>query len=628
MVHDAFVFLSSPPARWFQPDSGQPVSYVVDSTGDATLGFTTSRAAVDAAMAAWTNVPTSNLILADTGTADCSTPSNCAFSPCDANRIVFNDPNNEITDPSGCAGILAIGGYCNTSNTTVVNGTTFDQIVVGKVMFNNGWGGCSFWNQCNVSEVMTHELGHSIGLGHSTDPNATMWATAHFDGRCAGLGTDDVAAVNFMYPQSGTPLPTGTFTPSPTAPPPSTATNTRAPTSTPTITPTATVTPTFTATRTASQTPTVTATFTPGPPTATFTQTAPPTPTRTLVPTAAGTNDTCSNATAITTTSYSTIVTTTAATTDSTDPAPGCGNGSRGRSVWFRFTAPSNGTLTANTLGSSYDTILATFTGSCGAFSSVSGGCNDDAAGTLQSQVSFTATAGTTYYFMPTSYSGNGGSLHFQLSFQGVGNTATPMATWTPRPPTATFTPAPPTATFTQTSPPTATFTAGPPTATFTFAPPTSTFTPAPPTPTFTHAAPTATSPASNNDFCVDATVVTGTSYTNTMSTTTATTDTTGDPFPSCGNRSRGRSVWYRFTAPSSGTVTVNTRGSDYDTILSAYTGTCGAFAPVSNGCNDDITPSIPQSQVSFAVTAGSTYYFMVTSYTGAGGTLHFQLTF
>src|SRR5512143_3054832 len=31
--HDAFTFLGNPPARWFEPDSGQPVSYLVDPTG-------------------------------------------------------------------------------------------------------------------------------------------------------------------------------------------------------------------------------------------------------------------------------------------------------------------------------------------------------------------------------------------------------------------------------------------------------------------------------------------------------------------------------------------------------------------------------------------------------------------
>jgi hypothetical protein len=106
--------------------------------------------------------------------------------------------------------------------------------------------------------------------------------------------------------------------------------------------------------------------------------------------------------------------------------------------------------------------------------------------------------------------------------------------------------------------------------------------------------------------------------------TVLATTDAT-DPTPSCGNHSRAKSVWYRFTAPSNGTVTVSTIGSNYDTILSVYTGACGTLSDTA--CNDD-APMTSQSQITFAVTGGTTYSFLVTAYTGNGGSLVFSLTF
>ena len=298
-------------------------------------------------------------------------------------------------------------------------------------------------------------------------------------------------------------------------------------------------------------------------------------------------NDACAAATVIAATPYSASVTTSAATVEASDPSPGCGNHSRSRSVWYRFTAPSSGTLTANTFGSNYDTILAAYSGTCGAFIPVSGGCNDDAS-SLQSRVSVAVSGGVTYFFLATAYSGNGGNLVLQLSFQAAGGTPVPSWTLT-RTPTARV----PAATATRTS------TAVPP--------------------------PTGGS-GQSNDACANAALVSAAPYTNTRATTVATTEAT-DPSPGCGNRSRSRSVWYQFTAPSSGSLTANTFGSSYDTILAAYTGACGALSPVAGACNDDAVGRV-QSQVSFATSGGVSYYFLVTAYSGTGGTLLFQLSF
>jgi hypothetical protein len=303
---------------------------------------------------------------------------------------------------------------------------------------------------------------------------------------------------------------------------------------------------------------------------------------------------------------------TTAATIDAADPVVTCGNSSRAKSIWYRFTAPSNGTLTANTFGSNYDTILAVYTGACGSFSPVAGACNDDTNGS-QSRVSFQATAGTTYFFMVTAYSSNGGSLVFQLTFVGAANTPTPTRTFTPRPATPTNTPgSAPTATPTRVAPT--------PTATLRAPSPTSTTVPQAPVPT----APVP-SGSSSNDSYLNPLNITVVPFSHSMLTTSATTDA-AEPAPACGNRSRNKSVWYCFTAPGSGSLTANTFGSNYDTILAGFTKSGSVFDPVAGGCNDDAGGT--QSRVSFQATAGTTYYFMVTSYGTNGGSLAFQLSF
>jgi hypothetical protein len=203
---DAFTVMDSPPARWFEADTGQPVLYNVDPHGDNALGATASLNAIDAALAAWTNVSGASIVLQRGGSV--------AAAPLTCNgvtQLAFNDPFDEMPSPSGCSGVLALGGYCSGSQSEEVSGSTFYQIVEGNVTFNSGFGSCSFWSQTNLAEVATHEIGHTIGIGHSSEDDnaapelkdATMYYRAHFDGRGASVHADDVAAVRFVYPGPG-----------------------------------------------------------------------------------------------------------------------------------------------------------------------------------------------------------------------------------------------------------------------------------------------------------------------------------------------------------------------------------------------------------------------------------------
>jgi hypothetical protein len=210
---EPFTLLGSPPARLFEVDEGQSISYLIDQTGDATLGLTASRQAVDDAFAAWTNVATASISLVDAGlTSDLTIP--CRFG---AHKILFNDPHGKIPNPKNCTGVLGVGGFCTKGfEKKVFNGTTFNRAVAATLTLADGWGACPVWTQCNVAEVATHEVGHSIGMGHSADADATMYFQAHFDGRCADVRTDDINGITFIYPTTmpptiatASPLPEG-----------------------------------------------------------------------------------------------------------------------------------------------------------------------------------------------------------------------------------------------------------------------------------------------------------------------------------------------------------------------------------------------------------------------------------
>jgi alpha-tubulin suppressor-like RCC1 family protein len=121
------------------------------------------------------------------------------------------------------------------------------------------------------------------------------------------------------------------------------------------------------------------------------------------------------------------------------------------------------------------------------------------------------------------------------------------------------------------------------------------------------------------NDLCSGAIVISNGSYTNVQSTVQATSF--GDPVPDCVD-GFGHGVWYQFTAPVTGQLIVDTFGSDFDTGLAIYTGSCDALAEVA--CNDD-TGGVT-SQVTIPTTAGTTYLIIAGGYGSDAGNLVLHL--
>jgi hypothetical protein len=77
-----------------------------------------------------------------------------------------------------------------------------------------------------------------------------------------------------------------------------------------------------------------------------------------------------------------------------------------------------------------------------------------------------------------------------------------------------------------------------------------------------------------------------------------------------------GHTVWYRIVG-TGGPVTIDTAGSDYDTVIAVYTSDgAGGFTPVPGACLDDV-PLQPigrtlQSAVTWNTVAGTTYYVQI----------------
>src|SRR5438128_3613556 len=118
------------------------------------------------------------------------------------NVISFGDSMGQLPPPSGCAGVVATTQTFWSSETRTVGGRTYNRITEADVVFNRGMD-CFLSTSANLAEVACHELGHAVGLGHSPDLAAIMYASAHGGGRDANLGSDDRTGILSIYPSSG-----------------------------------------------------------------------------------------------------------------------------------------------------------------------------------------------------------------------------------------------------------------------------------------------------------------------------------------------------------------------------------------------------------------------------------------
>ena len=83
---------------------------------------------------------------------------------------------------------------------------------------------------------------------------------------------------------------------------------------------------------------------------------------------------------------------------------------------------------------------------------------------------------------------------------------------------------------------------------------------------------------------------------------------------PAHGAAPQGKSVWWTWTAPVDGAVTISTTNSQFDTLLAVYTGnSVDALSLVAE--NDDIDPGREQSSVTFQAAAGVVYRIAVDGY-------------
>ncbi len=188
--------------RWMQSDTDEAIKFFINSKNSPVAGGGEDE--LTRALTSWPSQSGAKLQLQLAGKTK-----KCGLAQDNQNTISFGDCNNQVDDPSGCAGIVALTQvYWFENETKVVNGRTFKKIIEADIAFNNGFD-CLLSTPANLAEVGCHEIGHAIGLSHSTIPFAIMISNARGGGRDATLGADDKNGVWLIYPASAGGIPTG-----------------------------------------------------------------------------------------------------------------------------------------------------------------------------------------------------------------------------------------------------------------------------------------------------------------------------------------------------------------------------------------------------------------------------------
>ncbi len=327
-------------------------------------------------------------------------------------------------------------------------------------------------------------------------------------------------------------------------------------------------------------------------------------------------------------------------------------------SVWWNWAPTNSGAVLVDTAGSSFDTIVAVYTGNILTNLTLIAATNDVGA-IPQGFVGFTATAGTTYRIAVASASTNAvGQIRLRVQFNGVADTTAPNVAITNIVSGPNSVTNPPSGLIVTNATLTLSGTAADPgtnaigvsqvfvrlnSGLSVTASGTNNWS----IPLFlvsgTNDIQVSAADFSGNtsvpisfqvnyrvfdpfnDVLANALELPGTAGATTTNNANATLEP-GEPLHA--GKQGGKSVWYYFTPPSDGVLSITTSNSTFDTLLAIYTGTRVDRLTAVSGNDDTPTGFGVYSEIAQAVRAGTRYYIAVDGLSGASGQIFLGYSF
>ncbi|HEX6084510.1 MAG TPA: PKD domain-containing protein [Thermoanaerobaculia bacterium] len=201
--------------RWFTFDNGGSAAWYHGGSQPGYSGDGINE--LQTAMAVWVNYGSAKIRYVYAGALTVQARGTRARN--NVNEVLFNDPLGEIDGSwsSTTGGVVGLGGYNGVAAAKPFTApfqadpmhpggqTTAYEIIEANLVIQDNVSPANGISSKILGEIIAHEFGHTLGIGHSGSANALMYASV--TGLGPSLRDDDMVAARWLYPNGNVSPP-------------------------------------------------------------------------------------------------------------------------------------------------------------------------------------------------------------------------------------------------------------------------------------------------------------------------------------------------------------------------------------------------------------------------------------